>query len=111
MSGGLLQRGHVLFEPATRTVLYVSGSRGDWLYLSEVHGYTRACVNPTVKPTWNDGLEDLGNPGEIGPCGWMALRDGVLAATDHAGRVEAVRTACARSCHYGPADPMPPPAA
>lgn len=98
-----LQRGHVLYEPATRSVMYVSGERGGWLYLSDVFGHQRARVNPMLLPTWADGLEDLGHPGEIGPCGWMALRDGVLAATDHAGRVEAVRTAGARSCHYGPA--------
>lgn len=98
-----LQRGHVLYEPATRSVMYVSGERSGWLHLSEVFGYRRACVNPSLRPTWANGLEDLGNPGEIGPCGWMALRDGVIAAQDHAGRVEAVRSAGERGKCYGPA--------
>jgi hypothetical protein len=98
-----MQRGHVLFERSTRSVLYVTGSRGTRMYLSEVFGMTRAHVDMAARPDWARGLEDLGHPGEIGPCGWMALRDGVRAAQDHAGRTEAVRTAGARACHYGPA--------
>lgn len=50
------------------------------------------------------GYEALGMPPpDLGPAGWMALRDGVLAAQDHSGRAEAVRTATERAVECGPA--------
>lgn len=99
-----LQPGHVLFEPTTRRVLHVTGARGTWLFLSEVFGGVRASVDTARRPGWYNGLEDLGHPGaDIGPAGWMALRDGVLAAEDQAGRVESVRTARERAANYEPA--------
>lgn len=95
--------GHVFFVPATRGVFRVTDPmRGDTARLREVFGERGLRLEVTVPlPPW---IEDLGHPGDdIGPAGWMALRDGVLAAEDHAGRVDAVQTAWERAAGYGPA--------
>jgi hypothetical protein len=93
--------GHVFFAPVGRIVFAVADVvHGAVLRLWEPCGFRGARTDAAALPAW---LEDLGHPGELGPEGWMALRDGVLAATDHTGRVEAVRTAAERAKEYGPA--------
>lgn len=93
--------GHVFFTPTDRLVFYVADRlRGSELRLREVFGDRGVSIDTSAPlPSW---LEDLGHPGGIQPEGWMALRDGVLAASDYDGRVDAVRTARDRAREYGP---------
>lgn len=91
----------VYFAPAGRLVFYVADHlRGSEVRLRDVFGFRGVRIDAAAVPDW---LEELGEVGDIGPEGWMALRDGVLAAQDREGRAEAVRTAKERASAYGPA--------
>lgn len=91
----------VYFAPVNRLVFYAADRlRGTEVRLREVFGPLGMRIDESAVPEY---LERIGTvDGDIGPEGWMALRDGVLSATDHAGRVEAVRTAKERASAYGP---------
>lgn len=92
----------VYYQPAGRLIFYVADRLpGTEVSLREVHGWRGLRIDTAAVPEW---LEELGAvDSDIGPEGWMALRDGVHAAQDHDGRVEAVRTAKERASVYGPA--------
>ena len=92
----------VYFQPEGRIVFCVADRlRGSEVRLHEVFGWRGVRIDAAAAPEY---LEEIGTvDGDIGPEGWMALRDGVLAAQDRDGRVEAVRTAKERASAYGPA--------
>lgn len=90
-----MKPGNVFYVPATRAIL-VAQPRGRTM--KELYGVCGAIgVDWVERPH----CEELGNPGVLGPGGWIALYQGVRRAKDYEGRCEAVRTAAERGKELG----------